>query len=827
MKKIINRIQKTLIPIIFLALSIIMIVFIILHVDKIQSNIFKLLQVELPYSNQQALQQIQKNMESEMLFLSNDSDFLLRIESLNQSYKLFTELYISPQYTQKQQQDFLATFQTLLLATLDYQTYTKILTNAQDFLHNQIQGLFNPFVFRLLPVSADLLNLASHSSLINNPNGLQIDVYKQRLYKESPEGIYYFANAKLKENFDSTMLLQFYETIKNEAKAQNIDIIIYSNSLFSSYAKREGNKESLYMGGMSLIVVALILLLAFSSLRIFYLVFVIGFSFLCGLSAVFFFLQEVHLLSLVISTSLVGLVLDFPIHWLSLNDKKMIGDSNIHVIRKFFLLSVSITSFGYALFLLSPMRFLHEIAVLSIFTLLGASLATYFLLPIFFSKHSFYSQRIFQTSVMHTITCAKYCTSTLFKPLCIIVITCGLIGAIAFIHTSFEDNIRDYSSLPDHLLQESKRFFAIMGNTQNTDILIIDSKNLPCYSDKQITTLANLSSPCECQSPLCDSAMCRIQEYSHKVSCHFLDIQRNVLQILQQKNLISDYDGITKFFLTPLEQQTLQNSLKILYDNPNFYDNYKSLGVNKQLLQDALHKLIAMPLITVEDILQSHLREKFQQFIIPQDISSSINHSQFNRESNFTESNLSNRKDYLSIIFLKNVVKNQEFFTILESFHMRVINIVELLNSEFSAIKKNALILKLSAYLIAWVILSLFFGLLKGSKIVFFVLLANMLTLFIFFIMGIQYNIFVIFGLILAGAVGIDYMLIAFNTHIHLHQRVTGILLASLTSIVSFSLLATSSTYAIFTFGLSTSLTMLFCAIFAICISINKDSSIL
>ena len=85
---------------------------------------------------------------------------------------------------------------------------------------------------------------------------------------------------------------------------------------------------------------------------------------------------------------------------------------------------------------------------------------------------------------------------------------------------------------------------------------------------------------------------------------------------------------------------------------------------------------------------------------------------------------------------------------------------------------------------------------------------------------NIKINIFSIFGLILASGVGIDYVIFAlYKSKI---RAVFGIILASLTSIISFVILATSQFGALFAFGIATSLCMCFCALFASIFAIRK-----
>lgn len=59
-------------------------------------------------------------------------------------------------------------------------------------------------------------------------------------------------------------------------------------------------------------------------------------------------------------------------------------------------------------------------------------------------------------------------------------------------------------------------------------------------------------------------------------------------------------------------------------------------------------------------------------------------------------------------------------------------------------------------------------------------------------------------------------VLYSFLPYLNLRERYFGILLASLTSIISFGILGFSATYAVFSFGIATALCMLLSAYFAL-----------
>ena len=148
------------------------------------------------------------------------------------------------------------------------------------------------------------------------------------------------------------------------------------------------------------------------------------------------------------------------------------------------------------------------------------------------------------------------------------------------------------------------------------------------------------------------------------------------------------------------------------------------------------------------------------------------------------------------------------FKNILFLYDAEYYNLVEMINMYFSQIKSHAVILKLIGIFVGFFILSIVFSLKKSLKISFAVLLSLLFAISIFSILSIDINIFAVFGFILAGAVGIDYAVLMLNENINELDRYFGIFTSALTSMVSFVILTTSATYAVFTFGLSVALSL-------------------
>lgn len=737
---------------IFVASSLLMLAFVIFNVKNLQSDIYKLL--ELESASSQAFNALNQKSALELNLLSPN---LALLESLEQKA---LESGLFERFTLRLNADFTAPLKQTLIASLDEKSAQELLKTPEKFLLEGLKSAF--FSFHALPLGEDLFNLAQHSSFLSASKALNLDLQTQVLFAKFKDKRYYFARAKLKPNYDSKALLEFYRAAKTLAKTQKSELIAHSNALYASMGKVSGESESLYMSVLSVLFLGALLYLAFGKLRILGLFSVVVFSLLFGLSAGFVLLGTLHLLSLVISTALAGLVLDFAMHWLALNQGRVIERSSIRRVKRLFMLGIFITCAGYALFLSSPMRLLQEVAVIAIFTLVAAFLASYFLLPLLFKGVEFNSKPLLNVFLLIVLKALKALKMRGLGLIFMALILLSAFGVYAFLKSDFKDDIKHYARLDTGLLKDSELFLNIMQKDVSAQILLVSESSL--------------------------------------------DKEKALLDALQKAGLIGTYEALSQFFLSESEQNAIKERLQGLLKDEAFLKEGENLGFSRADIQNALLNLMSLDEITLQSLAKPPFNEQFDGFLLTQ-----------NNDSNNALNNFSNAQNgaLSSVIFVQNANTNEAFFEILKAYNAKILDISEQINTQFSAIKLNAIYLKILAYALAFVLFVAFFGLLRAGVMLCLLFLANALSLFVLFVLGIHFNIFVIFALILGGAVGVDYMLFALSAH-RLKARVLGILLASLTSFISFILLVLSSTNAVRSFGLGVCLMIAFCAFFAL-----------
>ena len=739
---------------------------IILRNFSVESDIYTLL--NLDEKDRQITQNMRESLSNEIIFLSDSAEVLNEIKARNknaQIFSIFSDSLMDSQDSQNSANNFTKILDSYKLATINRQTYQRILSQGADFMRESISNIFNAFDMRIIPFERDFLNLSAHSTLLKS--NISIDSQNGRFFVESDGKKYFVARGILSTHFKSNALLNFIAESKSIAQQKNAILLVSGGAIFSAVGESRGNIESIYMSVISLALISILLFSAFGSVQIFRLIFVIAFAFLCGLAGTFALIDKVHILSIAISTSLIGLVLDFSMHFLSLNYKRNLPITHL---KKIFIIGLGIACSGYAIFFFSPMNFLHQIATISIFTLFGAMIATYFLLPQMIDS-SPKPTKIFRFCLINYILWLKRLNKKwLIFPCALVILSIPFLAKF-----DFSDNIKSYYAPPNALISETIEISNIMQDSSNTQFITLYAKD----------------------------------------SSDLIEKERKIGEILKQKGVISDYDGISKIFLSPKEQSRAK---QVLLDSAQKNASYlQGLGFEKETIKDFSNQIKDLEIIDFSD----NLYNIFEIFKLNRFLVNALDSS----ESIVDSADFA--PQIQSIMFLKNPNfstldsrDKSEIDSLLDAHNARFIDFNASINNGFESIKYNAILLKILAFGVAFVILGACFGLKMGLKMTLLVLCGTILSLCVLMICGVSVNIFSIFGLILASVVGIDYMIFAlYKSKI---RAVLGIILASLTSIISFVILATSHFGALFAFGIATSLCMCLCALFASVFAFKK-----
>ena len=708
---------------------------------NVQTVIFSLINFK-DAKEAKVLKDVQDEMASNFLVLVNSKELANDVQSLTLKSLLFKSFEATIDVNLN---DIKSDINRSKIALLSRGDLELLKSDKNAFFKKRAEEIFNSFSFRLLNVNDDFFSLSSGFSAKNG--NVSLNLADLMLEVKDGKKSFFLLKGELKKGASSEGLINFYNELEALKVGQN-ELFVHSSALYQAFSKQKNESESLYMSVVSLSLTAIFLMLAFRNLRIFYVIFIAAFGFSVAFAGTLLCLNELNILTILISTSLIGLMFDYVLHWLSKNEGEAIRASSIKNMLKIFLLGLLITLSGYLAFTFSDLRLLKEVALFSAFALVAAFLASYFFMPLVFEGVKFYRSKVFDTFL------TKFCdlSDVVARHLGVKFLAISLILLAIFLvfdlkNLSKSENVKDYSNMPKSLLADSSYILSLTGNNQNTMIVTRSNGDI-------------------------------------------LGGEKSLLDELKKRNLIKDESSLSDMFLSKSEQNELKEAFKKALDDEQIYAIYEKFGFSKDEVRSEILKVLGEKELSVSEILALKSMKDFKKFVLDENA---------------------------SVAYVSGFVKGAASDEVLERHNAFSLNFASSLNESLTQAKELALKLKIAALVVAFLLLWFYFSALISALVMGVIIFGVLLTLFIFAVFGVNLSIFGVFGLILASAVGIDYMIFALNESLSEKERIYGIFCAFITSFISFFTLSFSQTAALSVFGLSVSLCVL---IYGLCASI-------
>ena len=708
---------------------------------NVQTDIFSLINFK-DAKEAKVLKEVQDEMASNFLVLVNSKELAKNVQSLALKSLLFKSFEANIDVNLN---DIKSDIKRSKIALLGRGDLELLKSDKNAFFKKRAEEIFNSFSFRLLNVNDDFFSLSSGFSAKNG--NVSLNLADLILEVKDGKKSFFLLKGELKKGVSSEGLINFYNEL-NALKVGQNELFVHSSALYQAFSKQKNESESLYMSAVSLSLTAIFLMLAFRNLRIFYVIFIAAFGFSVAFAGTLLCLNELNILTILISTSLIGLMFDYVLHWLSKNEGEAIRASSIKNMLKIFLLGLLITLSGYLAFTFSDLRLLKEVALFSAFALVAAFLASYFFMPLVFEGVKFYRSKIFDAFLTKFCDLSGAAARHLgVKFLAILLILLAIFLVFDLKNLSKSENVKDYSNMPKSLLADSSYILSLTGNNQNT--MIVTRSNGDILGD-----------------------------------------EKSLLDELKKRNLIKDESSLSDMFLSKSEQSELKEAFKKALDDEKIYAIYEKFGFNKDEVRSEILKVLSEKELSVSEILALKSMKDFKKFVLDENA---------------------------SVAYVSGFVKGAASDEVLERHNAFSLNFASSLNESLTQAKELALKLKIAALVVAFSLLWFYFNAIVSALVMGVIIFGVLLTLFIFAIFGVNLSIFGVFGLILASAVGIDYMIFALNESLSEKERIYGIFCAFITSFISFFTLSFSQTAALSVFGLSVSLCVL---IYGLCASV-------
>ena len=714
---------------------------------NVQTDIFSLINFK-DAKEAKVLKEVQDEMASNFLVLVNSKELANDVQNLALKSLLFKSFEANIDVNLN---DIKSDINRSKIALLSRGDLELLKSDKNAFFKKRAEEIFNSFSFRLLNVNDDFFSLSSGFSAKNG--NVSLNLTDLMLEVKDGKKSFFLLKGELKKGASSEELINFYNELEALKVGQN-ELFVHSSALYQAFSKQKNESESLYMSVVSLSLTAIFLMLAFRNLRIFYVIFIAVFGFSVAFAGTLLCLNELNILTILISTSLIGLMFDYVLHWLSKNEGESIRASSIKNMLKIFLLGLLITLSGYLAFTFSDLRLLKEVALFSAFALVAAFLASYFFMPLVFEGVKFYRSKIFDAFLTKFCDLSGAAARHLgLKFLAISLILLAIFLVFDLKNLSKSENIKDYSNMPKSLLTDSSYILSLTGNNQNTMIVTRSRGDI-------------------------------------------LGVEKGLLDELKQRNLIKDESSLSDVFLSKSEQDELKEAFKKALDDDEIYAIYEKFGFSKDEVRSEILKVLDEKELSVSEILALKSMKDFKKFVLDENA---------------------------SVAYVSGFVKGAASDEVLERHNAFSLNFASSLNESLTQAKELALKLKIAALVIAFLLLWFYFNAIVSALVMGVIIFGVLLTLFIFAVFGVNLSIFGVFGLILASAVGIDYMIFALNESLSEKERIYGIFCAFITSFISFFTLSFSQTAALSVFGLSVSLCVL---IYGLCASVMACKNI-
>ncbi|MGE8188145.1 MMPL family transporter [Pseudomonas sp. NPDC086278] len=705
-----------------------------------------------------AEQRMQEPLNREMLVLVGHKD---REQAVAMAQKLGEQWQASGLFEKVQwtlQADLPALRTQLLqgrLAMLSDADRQQLIEHPDAFIQQRVQGLFDPFTgFSLVPSQDDWLGLTGRIQNSQPQHGaVQLDIGSGALIADADGKSWVLLRAKTTGNaFDMSLPLQVADLLKHsreQAAQADVQLLAASGLLYAANGQQQATREMTWVGGGATLGILLLLLLAFRRWRVLLAFVPVLVGMLFGAVACVALFGHMHVMTLVLGSSLIGVAVDYPLHYLSKSWSMRPWHSwpALRITLPGLTLSLITSCIGYLALAWTPFPALTQIAVFSAAGLLGAYLSAVCLLPALLKGADLRPAQW----PLRVCECLLSLREALLKrastPVLFALLIAFCVGGLMQLES--KNDIRQWIGAPQQLTDEARTIARITGYQPTSQFFLVRGANQQELLARQTALSERLD------------------------------------QLVNLEKL-QGYLALNQLVSQPSEQQQVREALSKL---PQFWQPLLDVGVPLEALQAELTKLQGLPTEDIDAALAGPLAEPYRALWLGPTAEG----------------------DVAAMVSLQGL--NNPALLRVQALDLPGVDLVDRLgelNSVFAATQISAAELKLASCVLIVLVLILPFGLGGALRIVALPLLAALCSLASLGWLGQPLTLFSLFGLLLVTAISVDYAILMREQVGGAAVSLLGTLLAALTTWLSFGLLAVSSTPAVSNFGLSVSLGLAF-----------------
>lgn len=353
--------------------------------------------------------------------------------------------------------------------------------NYEQIEHNALELLYNPIMQPIGSIDDDPFLLLTDYVMslstthdISNFTPIQLNDKYYSLIMLNVDGDTALSPSIMNEEVKRLVILQ------KELSTKDVKIYLTGTPVHSYYASTKSAGEINLICILSSLFIIGLIYFYFRSLKpLLPIAVTIGAGIWAGFLVTSLIFPTVHILTFVFSTTLIGICVDYTLHFFVSHEKDTSCDEVIKEIFKSLSVSLLTTASAFVVMLFSNFILLKQIAV---FTVTG--LATVYLFVILFYP-------LFCTNIYNPAHIKHFSIPEKFnKP---ILIAAGIIIAVGLFRIHFDDNIKNMYVPPKHLLNAEKLQSELIKSNEMMSIFVIEGKNLQELLEKEESITYELS----------------------------------------------------------------------------------------------------------------------------------------------------------------------------------------------------------------------------------------------------------------------------------------------------------------------------------------------
>ena len=279
---------------------------------------------------------------------------------------------------------------------LDTKTQERLKNHTQlNWIQSQLYSPFSGISATELENDPLLLTRSSQLNQLANSGGLTI----QNNWLSGQDNLgnqWYMIYAELNDSsFNMSQSHQITSQLNDLTKQlheqwPSVEILKRGVLFYSDYASSEAKDDITTIGSLSIIGIVILIISIFRSIRpIILSLLSIFIGLICGLIAVLTLFGEIHIMTLVMSTSVIGITVDYSLHYLTerlLHGNQESPYASLKKLISTLTLALCTSFIAYIILLIAPFPGLKQLSIFAVFGLIGAFLTVICWYPLLVNK---------------------------------------------------------------------------------------------------------------------------------------------------------------------------------------------------------------------------------------------------------------------------------------------------------------------------------------------------------------------------------------------------------------------------------------------------------